>query len=110
MVTVAAVVSFGVGFVAALAIFRRATRKLRRERPGAKWTWEEWRDADPVGGAWSPAVYVGTFAAMIVGLYGFGAPGWVRATLLGFVAGVCLPAFTHGVYLKARRTVRARPD
>jgi hypothetical protein len=102
MATVAAMISFGAGLVVSLSLFRAATRKLRRERPGATWTREEWRDADPLGGAWSPVVYTGTFAAMMVGLYGFGAPGWVRAILLGFVAGVCLPAFTHGVYLKAK--------
>jgi hypothetical protein len=107
---VTAAVSFGVGLVASFVILRRARRKLRRQRPAATWSWEEWRDADRVGGAWSPAMGVGTFVVIIVGLVGFGVPGWVRASLLGFVAGVCLPAFTVGVYLKAKGSVQAQPD
>src|SRR5215210_6278236 len=102
MVLVAGLASLGVGLVAAWVLLRRARAKLRRTRPDAQWSWEEWRAADPVGGRWAPLVYVTTFAAVTVGLYGFGTPGWLRAGLLGVVAGICLPPFLHGVRLLLR--------
>jgi hypothetical protein len=102
MVAVAGLVSLGVGLIAAWAMLRRARAKLRRNRPDAQWSWEEWRAADPLGGRWSPLISIASFTAVAVGAYGFGTPSWLRAGLIGVVTGVCLPPFLHGVWLLVR--------
>ncbi|MBE2317703.1 hypothetical protein DVA67_017105 [Solirubrobacter sp. CPCC 204708] len=106
MVVAAALLSFALGLAACARMFRRATRDLRRRRPGAAFTWRTWQRADPVGGVFAPVVAVGSLVAATVGFYGgmfgFVAPGWLRAALLGFLAGFCLPAFLFGVHLKLK--------
>jgi hypothetical protein len=102
MVLVVALVSFGIGMLAAWATFRSAKANLRRAGVGANPSAEDWRAADPFGGRWAlPAFIAGSMAAM-VGFYGFGAPAWVRAALIGVLAGFCLPPFVHGVRLRSR--------
>jgi len=111
MVLAVALVSFGVGLVLSWLLMRRARADLRRARPRARWTWEEWRSADPLGGRWAPPGFVVSSAATLVVLYGFGAPGWLRAALLGLLAGICLPPFVHGVSLlwrERREAARSR--
>jgi hypothetical protein len=107
MVLATGVVSFGVGLVAAWVLLRRTRAKLG---PGARWTWVEWRAAEPVGGRWAPMIFVLTLAAVMVSLYGFGAPGWLRAGLLGLVAGICLPPFLYGIWLLLRSRREAAPS
>jgi|1186.fasta_scaffold1012116_1 hypothetical protein len=85
---------------------------LRRIRPTIGPTQEDWRYAEQVGGRWAPAVFIATTIASLVGLLGgpFGVPVVVRASLLGFLAGFCLPFFAEGIRRLAgseRRTTRS---
>jgi hypothetical protein len=98
MVVVAALVSFGVSFLVGWVLFRRARR-------GVGPSWEEWRDAERLGGRWAPLIRVAVSAATLIGLVGLGAPGALRAALLGSVVGFCVPFAVEGArrYLRNRR-------
>jgi hypothetical protein len=107
MVLVIALVSFGIGMLGTWVTFRRAKANLRRAGLAANPSVEDWRAADPFGGRWAVPAFIATSIAAMVGLYGFGVPDWVRAALIGVLAGFCLPPFVHGVSLRWR--LRSRP-
>ena len=98
MVVAAAAVSFCLGLLLGLVMFRRASRRIGP-------TWEEWRNAEQIGGRWKHLIRTGAGAATAVGLLGFGAPPALRAALLGFVLGTCAPFLLEGGrrYLRTRR-------
>ena len=97
IVLAAALVSFGLGLLVGRIVFRRASRHIGP-------SWVEWRDAERIGGRWQPLIRAAAAAATTVGLLGLGAPGPLRAALLGTLTGVCAPFAVEGV----RRYVRAR--
>jgi hypothetical protein len=97
MVIAAALVSFSLGLLLGFVLFRRSSRRIGP-------TWEEWRNAEQMGGRWKQLIRAGTGAATAVGLVGFGAPAALRATLLGFVLGICVPFLLEG----GRRYMRAQ--
>jgi hypothetical protein len=101
---IVALASFGVGLLATWAMFRRAKATLRRAGRDANPSLEDWRAADPLQfDGWTGLLAAtAAFVAAIVGMVGFGAPGWVRAALLGVLAGICLPPFTYGLGLRMR--------
>jgi hypothetical protein len=99
MVVAAALVSFAAGLVAGRTM-------LRRVRPRTGTSWEEWRDADYLGGRWAWLIFYATCAAVGVGVYGFGTPWPLRAALLGVITGSCVPFAMEGL----RRYRRARLD
>jgi hypothetical protein len=96
MVVAAALLSFGLGLLVGLILFRRV-------RPRIGPSWEEWRHAEQIGGRWKPLIRGAVSGATAVGLLGFGAPAPVRAALLGAVFGICVPFAVEGV----RRYVRS---
>jgi hypothetical protein len=98
MVVAAALVSLGVSSLVACALLRRARRTLGP-------SWEEWRDAERIGGRWKPLIRAGASIATLVCIYGFGVPGAVRAALIGGMVGFCTPLAAEGVrrYLRAKR-------
>jgi hypothetical protein len=98
MVVAAALVSFGLSLLVGWVLSRRARR-------GVGPSWEEWRDAEHIGGRWSRLVGAGAFVATLVGICGFGTSGPLRALLLGGVLGFCAPFAVEGArrYLRARR-------
>jgi hypothetical protein len=97
MALAAALISFGLGLLVGRTVFRRASRDIGP-------SWEDWLNAELIGGRWKPLIRVAAIAAPAVGLVGFGAPGAVRAALLGAITGFCLPFAVEGV----RRHSRAR--
>jgi hypothetical protein len=97
MVVAAALLSFSVGLLLGIVLFRRASRRIGP-------TWEEWRHAEQIGGRWKSLIRAAAGAATVVGLYGFGAPPPLRAALLGGVLGTCVPFLLEG----GRRYLRAR--
>jgi hypothetical protein len=97
MVVAIALATFGAGFLIGLAIKRRAAAGLGS-------SWEAWRGAADRR-RW-PLVQVGVAAAVLIGIYGFGVPGALRAGLLAVIAGFCVPFMTEGL----RRYWRARSD
>ncbi len=68
---------------------------LNRTQTGT--TWAEWRNADLIGGKWWPLLGIGSFAAMWLGIHGYGLPGPIRAVLLGVLVGLCAPFFLEGL-------------
>jgi hypothetical protein len=100
MALVVALIAFAIGTLASWATFRRAKANLRRGGRDRNPSVEDWRTADPFGGRWAPPAFTVAFIAAIVGIYGFGVPTWVRAALIGALAGFCLPPFVHGVILR----------
>ncbi len=97
MVVAAALLSFSLGLLLGVVVFRRTSRRIGP-------TWEEWRNAEQIGGRWKPLIRAGVGAATAVGLLGFGAPPALRAALLGSVLGTCVPFLLEG----GRRYLRAR--
>jgi|SRR5690242_12790230 len=76
---------------------------LRRVRSRLGPTWEDWRYAEPIGGRWWPLTFAATAVLTYLGFYGSFLPGWVRAGILGTIAGVCAPFFAEGIRRWARR-------
>jgi hypothetical protein len=97
VVVASALVSFGVTFVLGWVLVRRAGQSLGP-------SWQEWRDANLMGGRWAPHIRIAVFVATLVGLIGFGAPPVLRAALLGAVFGLCMPFLFGG----GRRYAHAR--
>jgi hypothetical protein len=75
---------------------------LRRVLPRTGSSYEDWLGAEPLGGRWARAISIASGIAAAVGIIGFGAPGWLRAALLGMLAGFCLPFALEGI----RRALR----
>jgi hypothetical protein len=100
VVLLAALLSFGFAFAVGWVLFRRSRRSVGP-------SWEEWRDADPLGGRWAPLIRSVVGAATAVGLLGLGAPAELRGALLGTVAGFCAPFAVEGVR-RFQRTRRLR--
>ena len=70
---------------------------FRRVLPRTGSSWEEWRDAEQIGGRWTPVIAIVSGLATAVALIGFGAPPWLRAALLGALVGFCLPFAVEGI-------------
>ena len=98
-------VAFVLAVVWSLVVLRGVLARI-----GPKPTYDDWMTADQIGGKWMPLIALGSALAALVGVFGFGAPGWVRATLLCLVFGFCAPFFLYGIFLMLfRRSPRPAP-
>ena len=95
MVVAVALVAFGAGLLVGLLLLRPAVAGLGP-------SWEEWRGAADLS-RWQ-LLQAGVAGAVLVGIYGFGAPAPVRAGLLAAIVGFCAPFMTEGL----RRYFRTR--
>lgn len=103
-VVAAAVVACGVGLAAGRL---HKARVLPRLGP----SWEDWRDAERIGGP--RAGLVGFAVAVLLWLAQAGTflPDWVRAAIPGALFGYCAPFFVEGVRRwRATRVKRTEHD
>jgi len=93
-IVVSAVLAFAAGLTLGLVKFLRVE--------GGE-TWDDWRNAPQIGGRWANLLSIPAGLATMVALGGFGVPAPIRAALLSFLAGFCLPFAVEGARRYARR-------
>ena len=85
------------GFIAFVPALLWSSTELVRVRERIGPTWDDWVEADQIGGSWSPAVFMASFLGATVVVFGMGVPDAIRALMGGFLLGFSLPFLVEGV-------------
>jgi len=96
----AGLAAFAVGLVAGWLLLRRVRRRVGP-------SWEDWRDAERIGGRWASLIYGATFVLAFAVVSGFFLPGWLRVGIAGAILGLCAPFLAQG--LRRAQTARNGP-